>query len=63
MEGGKIGVTLQDLKDLSATEIKHAPLTFMETEQTLGSFGDLLAVTLGVNHVLFVDQVTSLLHQ
>ena len=54
LEGSKIGVTLQDLKDLSATEVKHVPLTFMETEQTLGSFGDLLAVTLGVNHVLFV---------
>ena len=53
LEGGAIRVSLHDLKDLTANEIKHVPVSFMETDLTLGGFGDLLAVTLGSTHVLY----------
>ena len=52
LEGGKLGLTLQDLQTLKAAEVKHIPVTFMELDTTLASFGDLLVVTLGPQHVL-----------
>lgn len=45
LEGGAIDVSLHDLKDLIANEIKHVPVSFMET---------VLAVTLGSTHVLYM---------
>ena len=53
LKGGKLGLTLQDLQTLKATEVKHVPSTFMELNNTLATFGDLLAVSLGTIHVLF----------
>ena len=58
LEGGKLGLTLQDLQTLKATEVKHVPLTFMELDTTLATFGDLLAVSLGTNHILFTAYPT-----
>jgi len=54
LEGGKLGLNLQDLQTLKSAEVKHVPLTFMELDTTLASFGDLLAVCLGTNHVLYI---------
>jgi hypothetical protein len=58
LEGGKLGLTLQYLQTLKAIEVKHVPLTFMELDTTLATFGDLLAVSLGTNHVLFTTYRT-----
>ena len=52
LEGGKLGLTLQDLLALKAADVQHVPVTFMELDTTLASFGDLLVVTLGAQHVL-----------
>jgi hypothetical protein len=52
LEGGKLGLTLQDLLALKAADVKHVPVTFMELDTTLASFGDLLVVTLGAQHAL-----------
>mmetsp|Transcript_28896 Transcript_28896/g.41399 ORF Transcript_28896/g.41399 Transcript_28896/m.41399 type:complete len:346 (-) Transcript_28896:976-2013(-) len=51
LEGGKLGLNLQET--LKSADVKHVPLTFMELDTTLASFGDLLAVCLGTNHVLY----------
>ena len=55
LEAGNVGLNLQDLRALKANEHKHIPLTFMELDVTLGSFGDLLAVLLGTNHTLYTS--------
>ena len=55
LEGGTVGLNLQDLRALKANEHKHIPLTFMELDVTLGSFGDLLEVLLGTNHTLYTS--------
>ena len=39
LEGGKLGLTLQDLQTLKSADVKHVPLTFMELDTTLASFG------------------------
>ena len=50
LELGSIGLQLQDLETLLAKEVKHVPVTNMELNITLATFGDLLAVVLGPNH-------------
>ena len=50
LESSSIGLQLQDLETLLAKEVKHAPITYMELNNTLAMFGDLLAVVLGPNH-------------
>ena len=54
LESGKLGLTLQDLQTLKAAEVSHVPLSFMELDTTLASFGDLLTVTLGNTHPILV---------
>jgi len=50
LESSSIGLQLQDLETLLAKEVKHVPVTNMELNITLATFGDLLAVVLGPNH-------------
>jgi hypothetical protein len=47
-----IGFTLSDLDTLQKRELKAVPLCYFDLEKSLGLFGNLLAVTLGDNHVL-----------
>jgi hypothetical protein len=47
-----LGFTLSDLDALQKRELKAVPLCFFDLEQTLGLFGNLLAVVLGDNHIL-----------
>ncbi len=47
-----LGFTLSDLDALQKRELKAVPLCFSDLEQTLGLFGNLLAVVLGDNHIL-----------
>jgi hypothetical protein len=58
------GITLSDLQALEAKEVKSIPTTYFDLEKTLGMFGNLLQVVLGVTHPLtasyrlFWDQLT-----
>jgi hypothetical protein len=52
IEGSSLGLMLQDLDTLLANEVRHIPITFTETEATLGMFGDLLAVVFTPSHAL-----------
>ena len=58
------GITLSDLQALEAKEVKSIPMTYFDLEKTLGMFGNLLQVVLGVTHPLtasyrlYWDQLT-----
>jgi len=52
IENSSLGLMLQDLDTLLANEIGHIPISYTETEATLGMFGDLLAVVFLPTHTL-----------
>lgn len=52
LTAGDATCTLADLEALNAKEIKSVPITYWELESTLGMFGNLMSVILGVRHPL-----------
>jgi hypothetical protein len=46
------GIMYAGLQALDAKEVKSMPLTYFELEKTLGMFGNLMGVTLGITHPL-----------
>jgi hypothetical protein len=54
LQAGELAVSLQDLEALQAKEIRSVPLTYWELEKTLGAFGNLMGVVLGLTHPLMV---------
>jgi hypothetical protein len=47
-------ISLADLEALQAKETRAIPLTYWELEKTLGAFGNLMSVVLGLTHPLTI---------
>jgi len=52
LTAGDAMCSLADLETLNSKEVKSIPLTYWELETSLGMFGNLLAVVLGLQHPL-----------
>jgi hypothetical protein len=54
LTAGDVTCSLADLEALSAKEVKSIPVTYWELESTIGMFGNLISIILGVHHPLCV---------
>jgi hypothetical protein len=54
LQAGEMAVSLKDLETLQAKEVRSVPLTYWELEKTLGAFGNLMGVVLGMAHPLLI---------
>jgi hypothetical protein len=52
LTAGDATCSLADLEALSAKEIKSIPVSYWELESTIGMFGNLISVILGIQHPL-----------
>jgi hypothetical protein len=55
LNAGEATCSLADLEALTAKEVRSVPLTYWELEKTLGMFGNLIGVILGINHPLTIE--------